>query len=827
MQHDIVDKFSTHLKNVLTRALCIVVETKSNMIEPEHLFWAVGTEKGSISAQILRKVQIKAEQLRRFVGATTRVHSSVAIRLSDTAKRMLEKGVLTANIYGHRYIGTEHLLAGILQVPHPPLEQFFNENKTDLKILREQVALVLKSTSKFPDLTAALPVGNDPTTEQTTTLLTQQTNEQTSEPTPALDFFGRDLTQPEIQATIHPVIGREAEIERLMEVLCRKTKNNPLLVGEPGVGKTAIVEGLGKRIVEGKVPLVLQGKRLVALDLSLVVAGTMYRGEFESRLRQIVDETKKHPDTILFIDEIHTIVGAGAASGSLDAANMLKPALARGDIRCIGATTNAEYKKVIEADGALERRFQQIQICEPNRERTLQILQGVASAYETYHGIRIAHDALERAVDLSDRYLPEKHQPDKALDLVDEACASIRVHATKPSDADERRGLQRILQETRDAKRQAVVEERFLDAVALKEEEERIRLKLARATPSHPSQTVPVMTRTDVASVVSRQTGIPLAHLEEEDQSHLAQLETELSKRVIGQERAVSKVASALRRAKTGVSDPHRPLASFLFLGPTGVGKTELAKAIARGVFEDEHALVHLNMSEFSEGFTASKLIGAPAGYVGFREGAKLTDRVKERPYCVVLFDELEKAHRDVQHLLLQILEEGELTDATGRRVNFRNTVIVMTSNVGSERFGKSGIGFQHNEQQRVALLEQEMKEELKERFRAELTNRIDHICIFEPLTQKILEEIAEKQLRELALRLQWRHVQLTFDQAVASHVAAMCTTENGARDLRRHIQDHVESPLASHLILPLRSKDWHLHIRNGVIALRTRKRIS
>ncbi|MBI4435515.1 ATP-dependent Clp protease ATP-binding subunit [Candidatus Uhrbacteria bacterium] len=797
MSHDIVDKFSTHLKNVLTRALCFVVEQDQKTIHPEHLLWALGTQKGCIAAEILKKSGVKAADLKQLVGGRTATlilsdANGLTLHLSDDAKRIVEKAVLTANIYGHRYIGTEHLLSGLLQINPAVTDTFFSARQIDLKELRSQLTVVLKSTSKFPDLTGGQVQTKEPTTSEG--------GEKQEKKVSALEFFALELTSPEAQKKIDPVIGREAEIQRVMEILCRRTKNNPLLLGEPGVGKTAIVEGLAKQITQGLVPPALAHKRIFSIDMTLLIAGTMYRGEFEGRLRQIVDEVKADSDIVLFIDEMHTIVGAGAASGSMDAANILKPALARGEIRCIGATTPTEFKKHIETDAALERRFQTVLVDEPSQEKTVEILEGIAPFYEQFHRVRITHDAISQAVALSTRYLQDRQLPDKAIDLIDEAAAATRVKLLNPGPIQRERELSQTLTDIKERKRQAVVEERFDEAMKLKEEESRMYAHLEAMGREEDLSPIPIITNEDIARVVSRAAGIPLDDLIASDKSALLKLEEQLRTNVLGQDQVIDTVAGALRRAKTGVAHPSRPLASFLFLGPSGVGKTELAKTIAQILFHTKHHFIRLDMSEYAEGFTMSKLIGAPAGYVGYKEGANLTDRVKQRPYSVVLFDEIEKAHRDVQNLLLQILEEGELTDATGKRVNFKNTIVVMTSNVGLERFERGDMGFMGTPTDRTIAMNQDLRRELEQRFRPELLNRIDHTCIFKPLGEDILGRIVEKQLAELVQRMQTQGLTLSLHKNLTSHISAKLEPKFGARHVRTVIQNEIEHKIAERL---------------------------
>lgn len=805
MPFDIIDKFSTHLKNVLTRALCFAVEMNEKTVEPEHLLWALGTQKGSLGAELLKKTDIKQQDLRQLVGVVHRKKktqttiNNAILQLSDEAKRMVEKAVLTANMYGHRYVGTEHLLSGILQINSPAIDLFFQSQKTDLKNLKQQLLIVLKNTSKFPDMAVAPIVSTE------------------EEKTPALEFFGRELTNQEVQKTIDPVIGREQEIERLMQILCRRTKNNPLLLGAPGVGKTAIVEGLAKRIVEGRVPALLLNRKIFSIDLALMIAGTMYRGEFEARLRQIIDEVKKNSDIILFIDEVHAIVGAGAASGSMDAANILKPALARGEIRCIGATTADEYKKHLESDSALERRFQTIFVEEPSQEEAKMILQGLAPYYESFHRVRLSEDAIAQAVKLSSRYLQDRQLPDKAIDLIDEASASISLTHPVSLASQNRHKLEQELNCVLEKKQQAVINEKFLDAIGFKEQEEATRLAIEAV--GHEENVVPIVTGAHVAKIISRMTGIPIGDLIEPETVDVRMITEQLSQRVLGQNHVIESVAKALARAKTGIVHPKRPLGSFLFLGPSGVGKTELAKAIAAEFFHDEKNLIRFDMSEYAEGFTVSKLIGSPAGYVGYKDQTNLTDRIKQRPYSVILFDEMEKAHPDVQNLLLQILEEGELTDATGRRVNFKNTLIIMTSNIGIEKFERGSIGFGGSQENLRAELHTDIKKELEDRFRPEFVNRIDTVCIFDVLPKDVLTRIVEKELSELVARMQDNHsVTLSVHPKLSEILSELLDPRLGARGVRQKIQTEVETKIAERIAKKDRPSHLRVDIKNKKI---------
>lgn len=816
MNTDIIDKFTTHLKGVLTRALCLVLETKEAAIEPIHLFWALATQKGSIGAEILSKAKVVESAVEAlFKNSTAKLPlappqkepsvGDLTPKLGALAKRAIEKAVLTANIYEHKYVGTEHLLSGLLQIDDAAVKKFFDEHQIELKTLRQQVTLVLKSTSKFPDLAASLGVpGEHELSDPAREPVRERRRKKVGSKTPALDFFSVDLTNADVQANVDPVIGREAEIERMMQILCRRTKNNPILLGDPGVGKTALVEGLAKKIGASEVPEALRGKRILALDLSLIIAGTMYRGEFEGRLKQIIDEVKTHPEIVLFIDEVHTIIGAGSASGSLDAANILKPALSRGEIRCIGATTLAEYKKHIESDPALERRFQSVMVNEPTPAATRTILEGIKKNYEAYHGVVISKDAVAAAVDFADRYLQEKFFPDKAIDLIDEAASALRIRE-KPSATERRiRECEEELARIREEKRQAVIDERFIEAISLKEQERGLEedlRKLERKVTKRKRALHGRVTARHIAEIVSRMTGVPVLDLLETERKMLLELEGTLSKRILGQGAVVKTVADCVRRAKAGIAQPNRPLASFLFVGPSGVGKTELAKTLALEVFQDKDALIRLDMSEFSEGFTISKLIGAPAGYVGYKDSAKLTDSVKRKPYSVVLFDELEKAHGDVLNLLLQILDDGHLTDATGKKINFKNTIVIMTSNIGSDKLREQEMGFGASAGE-FRNLNADIQGALRERFRPEFLNRIDRVCVFSTLDHETLTRIVELQIEELATRLVPKHVSIEVAPEVRAWIIAQgASAEQGARGIRRTIQNHLEGLIAAYLL--------------------------
>jgi len=831
VSYDIINKFTTHLKNALTQALSFAIENGTTEIQPEHLLIAIGYQRGCVGAEILEKLNIQTEQLRDLIqkngvqndnnGIDTTNPMFGGPKLSNDAKKAIEKAVLTANVYEHKYIGTEHLLSGISQIESAKVEHFLTEHKINSRELRRQISVVLRGTSRFPEIADNLdlpatdtPVVEDELLSQFDESLMSAAIEEKSK-TPALDFFARDLTTKECQKNIDPVIGRANEIQRMMEILCRRTKNNPILIGEPGVGKTAIVEGLAKKILKGDVPDILANKKIFALDLAMVVAGTMYRGEFEARLKQVIDEVKNDPEIIIFVDEVHNIIGAGSSTGSMDAANILKPALARGDIHCIGATTSAEFKKHIEPDAALERRFQPVQINEPSSIKTLEILRGIKNNYEKFHQIKITDQALESAVSLSTRYIQDKYHPDKAIDLIDEAAAAKRIKRHKNKSSTKIQKIENQLTELLNKKHKAIVDEKFLDAIDLKKQEQTLKTEYQKLISTQENKSfLGTIDVADIAAVVSRTKKIPLKNLLKEERLRLLNLEKQLASYVLGQKETIKKVSNFIRRAKTGISDPARPLASFLFLGPSGVGKTELAKVLSHTLFEEDDSIIRLDMSEFAESFTASKLIGSPAGYVGYRDSTKLSDKVKQRPYSVVLFDEVEKAHKDITNLLLQILEEGEISDATGRKINFKNTIIILTSNIGIERFTSGNIGFYDNDASKRKIIEANIMKDLEEHFQPELLNRLDEICIFNPLEKKVVNAITKLQLEGLQERLLNQSIICELDKSVIRHVSQKSyNPKYGAREIRRVIQENIESKIAEHILKSGKSSDSRLVI--------------
>ncbi|MEK6619260.1 MAG: ATP-dependent Clp protease ATP-binding subunit [Nitrospirota bacterium] len=756
---------------------------QNDYLGTEHLALAILRESDGIALMIIKKMGLSSEQIRLEIernlpgGGTTMTFGEIPF--SPRVKKVIEYGVEEARLLGHNHIGSEHLLLGLLR----------EEEGIGGKILRSLGANLLTArqlTVTF--LRKSAPRERD-----------RKSN------TPALDEFGRDLTQLAQEGQLDPVIGRMDEIERVLQILSRRTKNNPALIGESGVGKTAIVEGLAQRIVMSEVPDNLLSRRVIALDLGSLVAGTKYRGQFEERLKVVMKEIMQAGNVIIFIDELHTLVGAGAAEGSIDASNMLKPALSRGEIQCIGATTLDEYRKHIEKDGALKRRFQPIYVQPPSIDETVRIIQGLRDRYEEHHGVEITEEAIVEAVKLSDRYLTDRFLPDKAIDLIDETGSRAKLQTY--SLPGELKALEQELKKISREKELAISLQNFEEAVKFREEEERLRKLLdesKREWKKNQEKHKPVITKEDVAYVVSKMTGIPLFKLEEEESSKLLHMEDFLHKRIVGQQEAISAVCRAIRRSRAGLKEAKKPIGSFIFLGPTGVGKTELARALAEFLFNSEDALIRIDMSEYQEKFTSSRLFGAPPGYVGYEEGGQLTEKVRRRPYSVVLFDEIEKAHPDIFNVLLQVLDDGVLTDSLGRKVDFKNTVVIMTSNLGTKLIQKGvSLGFHRTEQsEQDQRIKDEVLAELRLTFSPEFLNRIDEVVVFHQLLKEHLFGILDILIKELNVRLVERGVQLEIGEDVKDWlIKEGYQPLYGARPMRRTIQKSIGDPLSEELI--------------------------
>ncbi len=792
MSDRLYDKFTKRAKQVLQLATEEARGLNHPYVGTEHILLGLIRESEGIAARVLDDLGVKLPQARNavefIVGVGETPYSSDQ-ELTARAKKVIEYAIEEAKRLNHHYIGTEHLLLGLVRNGEGVATGVLDIMGVTLEQVRNQVMRVLRH-------------GTTPPASERSSSSSSSSSQRQSK-TPYLDALGTDLTEMAEAGRLDPVIGRKHEIERVIQILSRRTKNNPALIGEPGVGKTAIVEGLAQRIVQGEVPDSIKGKRVVALDMGALVAGTKYRGQFEERLKRVVDEIKE-TRCILFIDEFHTIIGAGGAEGTLDAANILKPALSRGELQTIGATTLDEYRKYIERDAALERRFQPVMVDEPSVEDTISILRGVKSRYEDFHQLQISDEAIKASAVLSSRYVPDRFLPDKAIDLIDEAASRVRMYrsATPPKLRDALRGLEALRKE-REA---AIADQQFSLAEDLRDREERMQSRIAvieseiGISAAEQSYDRPYVTEEDIAEVVGMWTGIPVTRLRGDETARLMEMESALHKRVIGQEEAIVTISRAVRRARAGLKDPRRPIGSFIFLGPTGVGKTELAKALAEFMFGSEGSLIKIDMSEFQERHTTSRLVGSPPGYVGYGEGGQLTDAVRRKPYSVVLFDEIEKAHPEAFNLLLQVLEDGNLTDGKGRKVDFRNTIIIMTSNVGTEHIRRaSRIGFgatsvdidEHDTRRKV-------EDSLKQIFRPEFLNRIDATIIFHPLTSEETRQISNIMISRVQQQLEDHQIKLEVHEDALDLLARRgYDPAFGARPLRRIITNLIEDPMA------------------------------
>lgn len=782
--------FTEKANAALNAAITAAENLGHTYVGSEHLLMGLLQDTSGVAGAALSARGVTAEKIEELIKKTIGIGSPTSLTPGDftpRSKNIVESSIAVARTAGLSYVGTEHLLFALLREENSCAVSFLNQLGARASELMEDMS---KSYSSGEPQGKGGAFGRK--------------NEKTN--TPTLEQFGRDLTKMAQQNLIDPVIGRQKEIERVIQILSRRTKNNPCLIGEPGVGKTAIAEGLALKITKGEVPELLKDKRVISLDLTGMVAGTKYRGDFEERIKTALDEVKKAGDVILFIDEIHTLIGAGAADGAVDAANILKPSLARGEIQVIGATTLDEYRKHIEKDAALERRFQPVTVGEPTEEEAIEILKGLRDKYEAHHKVKITDDAIYAAVKMSSRYIADRYLPDKAIDLIDEAASRVRLSAfTAPPDL---KAMEDKIKAIGEEKQSAVNNQDFERAASLRDEEKELKEKYEAEKSSWQeknARTTGEVGTAEIAEIVSSWTGIPVVQLTQEESQRLLHLEEELHKRIVGQHEAVAAVSKAIRRSRVGLKDPKRPIGSFIFLGPTGVGKTELCKALAAAMFGDENAMIRLDMSEYMEKHTVSRLVGSPPGYVGFEEGGQLTEKVRRKPYSVILFDEIEKAHPDVFNMMLQILDDGILTDSQGRRVDFKNCIIIMTSNVGAKLITetKSDLGFSSGSAERSDdKIRETVLGELKRTFRPEFLNRVDDIIVFHQLKKEEIKEIAVRMLNTLSERVKGMDITVTFDDGAAEKIAdAGFDPVYGARPLRRAIQTEIEDKLSEEML--------------------------
>lgn len=806
-------RFTERAQKVLALAQEEAIRLGHNNIGTEHILLGLIREGEGIAAKALNALGLGSDKIQKEVenligkGQDT----SQTVHYTPRAKKVIELSMDEARKLGHSYVGTEHILLGLIREGEGVAARVLNNLGVSLNKARQQVLQLLGSNDSGGHQGGAAANAN----------------------TPTLDSLARDLTAIAREGSLDPVIGRSKEIQRVIEVLSRRTKNNPVLIGEPGVGKTAIAEGLAQQIVNNEVPEILRDKRVMTLDMGTVVAGTKYRGEFEDRLKKVMDEIRQAGNIILFIDELHTLIGAGGAEGAIDASNILKPSLARGELQCIGATTLDEYRKYIEKDAALERRFQPIRVDEPTLEESVQILYGLRDRYEAHHRVSITDEAIDAAVKLSDRYISDRFLPDKAIDLMDEAGSKVRLRSyTTPPNLKE---LELKLEEVRKEKDASVQSQEFEKAASLRDTEQRLREKLEETKKNWKEKQGKEnneVTVEDIANVVSSWTGIPVSKLAQTETDKLLKLEELLHSRLIGQEEAVIAISKAVRRARAGLKDPKRPIGSFIFLGPTGVGKTELGRALAEAMFGDEDAMIRIDMSEYMEKHSTSRLVGSPPGYVGYEEGGQLTEKVRRKPYSVILLDEIEKAHPDVFNILLQVLEDGRLTDSKGRTVDFRNTVLIMTSNVGAQSLKSNkyvGFNIQDGEQN-YKDMKGKVMEELKKAFRPEFLNRIDEIIVFHALEKKHLREIVTLMADQLVKRLKEQNIDIGLTDAAKDKIAEEgYDPEYGARPLRRAIQKHIEDRLSEELLKGnvLTGQKVMIDVENGDFVVKTAQEVN
>ena len=820
-------KFTNRAQKAIEIANEVAIELGHNYIGTEHILYGLSKEGNGVASKVLENQEVTpeviADKIIELVGREDTIRETLGF--TPRTKRVIENAFLEARKLGYNYIGTEHILIGILREGDSIAARILLELNVNIPKLYNEIIKVINEGEDYKN--------------ESSKKSTDRKNGSYNQ-TPTLNQFGEDLTKKAKEGKLDPIIGRKEEIERVIQILSRRTKNNPCLIGEPGVGKTAVVEGLAQKIVSGDIPEILKDKRVVTVDISGMVAGAKYRGDFEERIKKALNEVKKAGDVILFIDEIHTIVGAGAAEGAIDAANILKPLLARGEIQLVGATTLNEYRKFIEKDTALERRFSPVTVNEPSEKDTIQILKGIRDKYEAHHNVKISDEAIESAVKMSVRYINDRFLPDKAIDLIDEAASRARLKTyTEP---DNLKKLEEQIEEIEKDKEEAVRTQKFEKAASLRDKQKELKEKYEKEQNKWKNKNTKSVTNIgeeNIAEVISSWTGIPAKKITEDENKRLKNLEKSLHERVIGQDEAVEAVAKAIRRGRVGLKDPKRPIGSFLFLGPTGVGKTELSKALAESLFGDENAMIRIDMSEYMEPHSVSKLIGSPPGYVGFDEGGQLTEKIRRKPYSVILFDEIEKAHPDVMNMLLQILEDGRLTDSQGRTVNFKNTVIIMTSNIGARLItDKKSLGFSKStstntetevsekERKDYEETKKEVMEALKKELRPEFINRIDEIIVFHKLTDKEISQIIDIMLNEVTKRLKAQKIEIEIEPEVKEMIAKKGVDKAfGARPLRRTIQNVLEDRLAEEILDGnlKKNKPAKIGVEDGKVVIRGR----
>src|SRR3989441_10073951 len=798
MSDEAMNNFTPRAQQVLALARKEADRFNHNFVGTEHLLLGLIKLGQGVAVNVLQKLGLDLETVRmeveKQVGTGPDQKMIGNIPYTPRVKKVLALAVKEAKALNHTYVGTEHILLGLLREGDGVAARVLKNLDVDIEQTRQEILKELDPNFASAEEASSGEAPEKPAPEKKGELKT-----------PALKAFGRDLTEIARKGEMDPVIGRRDEIERVIQILCRRTKNNPVLLGEAGVGKTAIVEGFAQRVVSGNVPEILADKRIVVLDLAMMVAGTKYRGQFEERIKAVMNEVRRAKNTILFIDELHTLVGAGGAEGAIDASNVLKPALARGEIQCIGATTLDEYRKYIEKDGALERRFQQIIVNPPSKDETVEILRGLRDRYEAHHRVQIKDEALGAAVELSDRYISGRCLPDKAIDVIDESGARIRLKAmTRPPDLKE---IDAQIEQLNQEKEAAVAEQDFEKAAHLRDQADKLKKKkegITREWREKSKEIDGIVDEEVIAEVVSKMTGVPLKRLEDNETARLLKMEDELHKQVVSQHEAICAIAKAVRKSRAGLKDPKRPIGSFIFAGPTGVGKTLLAKRLAHFMFGDENALVQIDMSEYMEKHNVSRLIGAPPGYIGYEEGGQLTEKIRRRPYSVVLLDEIEKAHPDVWNMLLQIMEEGRLTDNVGRTIDFKNTIIIMTTNIGAEQItGKTQFGFTKKDAETTyEKMKETLKQAMEGTFRPEFLNRVDDIIVFRSLTKADLKNIIDIELGKVSKRLKEKSLALILtDEAKEVIIERGSSLEFGARPLRRAIENLLEDPLAEKLL--------------------------